>query len=272
MPNSRPRFAPLLIALSFLLAGACSGPSALQPGTLSGVPTIDGGLSEWGGSLTYLDEEGMAMGVVPTDSVLYVALSTQDQGLIRSVAKNGLVVWVDPAGGQERTYGVQYPLGLRAQRAAQAGSGARSGRPSSAGRARRNALPFDPLSLKELDVIRHDSTRVRIPAQFSSGVRAQVTINPGAFVYELAVPLGDGAEGHGLRASLGPTVGVGLSTPEADEETDVSVPNRGNIPSVTGRQGRTRRGRRRQRQQARRNQGPDLPTLDLWTTVAMAGT
>jgi hypothetical protein len=104
-------------------------------------------------------------------------------------------------------------------------------------------------------------------------VRAQATVDPGALVYELAIPVGEAAGEHGLRASLGPTVGVGLSTPDPDEDANVTMPNQGNIPSVTGRQGRTRRGRQRQRrrQQQRRSQTADLPTLDLWTTVATSG-
>jgi hypothetical protein len=241
-------------------------------------PVVDGALSEWGGSLTYLDDEPVAMSVVPTDSLLYVALATQDRELIRSVTKRGLVVWVDPAGGEARTYGVQYPLGLRAQRAGQTGPGSPAPGASDPQRGPGAASLLDQLALDELDVIRHDSTRVRIPAQFSAGLRAQATIDPGALVYELAIPLGttrgttDKSQRHGLRASLGSTVSVGLQTPESDQEVDLDVPDQGGAPSVTGTRGRTRRGRRPpRRRQPRRIQGPELPTLDVWTRVTTTG-
>lgn len=274
MPHRRPRFGLLLATvLVLLLAGACGGPPTLQRGSISAPPTIDGALSEWGGSLSYVRDEPVSISVRPTDSLLYVALATQDQRLIRSVAKNGLIVWVDPSGGQARRYGVQYPLGFRAQQAGRRGGPSpASDQTGSAGPPRRSST-FDQLALEELDVIRHDSTRVRIPAQFSSGVRAQATIDPGTFVYELAIPTAAGAASaqHGLQAALGPAVGIGLQIPEADDDADVSMPT-GSVPSVTGRQGRTRRGRQgRQRQRSRQNQSPSLPTLDLWMKVETGG-
>lgn len=270
MPHRRPRFGLVLAtALVLLLAGACGGPPTLQRGSTSAPPTVDGALSEWGGSLSYVHDEPVSMSVRPTDSLLYVALATQDQRLIRSVAKNGLIVWVDPSGGKARRYGVQFPLGFRAQQAGRRGSpSADSDRTGPPGPSRRSST-FDQLALEELDVIRHDSVRVRIPAQFSSGVRAQATIDPGTFVYELAIPTAAGTASaqHGLRAALGPTVGIGLQILEADDASDVSMPT-GGVPSVAGRQGRTRRGRQgRRRQRARQSQPPSLPTLDLWMKV-----
>lgn len=272
MPDRRPRFALALTSLfGLLLLGGCGGPSSLQSNSPSAPPTIDGALSEWGGALTYVDDGTVSMNVVPTDSLLYVALSTQDQRLIRSVAKNGLIVWVDPRGGTQRTYGIQYPLGLRAQRA-----GRRGPRGSGTAGASRATATLDELALKELDVIRHDSTRIRIPAKFSSGLRAQATIDRGALVYELAIPV-NAASGaatersHGLRTPLGSTIGIGLQTPEPDEARNVQMPDQG-VPSVTGRRRGNQRGRRgRQRQQRRPVQEADLPTLDLWTRVVTSG-
>jgi hypothetical protein len=236
-------------------------------------PSIDGALSEWGGSLSYVDNESVAVSVVPTDSLLYVALSTQDKRLIRTVLRDGLIVWVDPTGTQKRTYGIRYPLGLRAQRANQTGPSPHSSGASSASRSQRAMSVFDQLSLKELVIIRNGTTDARIPAQFSSGVRAQAQIDPGALVYELAIPIGASSASqaerqHGMRAAPGSTVGVGLATPEADDEdTGVTMPS--NVPSVTGRQGRRRRGGRRgrQRRRALQNQSDGLPTLDLWMKV-----
>jgi len=273
MPPPSSRFGLAFAAVFLLLlTSACGGPSALQRGSLSAPPTIDGALGEWGGSLSYVSDQPVSMSVVPTDSLLYVALATQDQRLIRSVARQGLIVWVDPSGGEARKYGIQYPLGLRAQRAA--GGGPPSSAASPSGSPRRSSA-FSQLSLQELDVLRRDSARVRIPAQFSSGVRAQATINPGTLVYEVAIPVaaaaGTDSTQHGLRTPLAATVSVGLQTPEADEETNVRMPT-GNLPSVTGRRGRSQRGRQpRQRQRTRQARAPSLPTLDLWTRVAAGG-
>jgi len=259
---------PLLGLVGVVFMAACSGPVTLQSRSMSEAPSVDGRIDEWGGNLDYLDDEPVAMSASPTDSLLYVAIVIQDRALIRTVAANGLIVWVDPTGGQKRGYGIQYPVGLRAQRAGQRETSSEaSGQP---------ARGLDQINLSELNVVWHDSTRRRLPAHFSSGLRAKATLDPGSLIYELAIPVGEGAGGsarrkHGLPSSLRSAVGIGLQTPEpGDGDADLSMPDRG-IPSVTGRpgQGRTRRGRRGQRRQTpeKPDQDEQIPTLDLWTKV-----
>ena len=268
MPQRRPRFVLLLLVFIGLpVAGGCSGPATIQSRSLSDAPAVDGALDEWGGNLTRLTDKPVSMGAVPTDSLLYVAVTIQDRGLIRTVIANGLIVWVDPTASKQRSYGIQYPLGLRTQRAGQRGSDSES--------SDRAATPIEQVDLSTLDVVWHDSTRRRIPARFSSGLRAKATLDPSSLVYELAIPVGDAptaAENreHGLPSALETPISIGLQTPEPDDEdSDFSAPDRG-VPSVTGRpgRGRTRPGRRGRRRRApRKAPSPDIPTLDLWTTV-----
>jgi len=244
-------------------------------------PSIDGALEEWGGRLSPVDDR-VSMGTLSTDSLLYVAVAIQNEDLIRSVVQNGLIVWVDPEGGQGRTYGIQYPLGLRSQGPGQEapdvqGSGAPGG-----------TRGLDQLDLSELDIIRNDTVRQRIPAHFSSGLRAETTIDPGSFIYEVAIPTGLDAgtagQQHGLLTTLTLPVNVGLQTPESGDE-----PNLGDdqgIPSVTGGGGggRAPGGRRpggrapgtrgRTGQQGQQSPPPDpaqqIPTLDAWAKVLPA--
>jgi len=280
MPQRRPRFGPVLVALlSLVLAGACSGPATLSTAPMPEPPSIDGKLGDWGGRLTYVNDGSVSMGAVPTDSLLYVALSVQDRAMIRSIAANGLVLWVDPTGKKKRRYGVQYPLGLRNQR-----SRPTQARPQQSAGPRTAAALFENIDLAELDVVWHDSTRRRIPARFSSGLRAEAELGPGSLIYEIAIPVGTPAAGaastgrqHGLRASLNGPVNIGLETPEPDSDDEAALPNQNEgVPSVTGRsgrQGRARQGRRRQQQRQRspqRDKGPQIRSLDLWTRVVAA--
>lgn len=254
-----------------LLVGACSSPATLSTERMTTPPTVDGTLDDWGGRLAYVGDRPVSMSVLPTDSLLYVALSIQDQQLVRAVAVNGLTVWVDPSGQQRKGYGVRYPLGLRHQQRSASGSAAE---PSSV------AAAFDRVSLAELEVVRGDSSRRRIPARFSSGLRGQAALNPGSLIYELAIPVGvtEGAAAdrrHGLQAALGETVGIGLETPQPEDEENRVVPQ-GGIPSVTGRPGRRgrrgQRGRRRQEQRRQAVQQADRPSLDLWVQVTPEAT
>ena len=267
-----------LMVLASLSVGACSSPTTLQSHSLSQAPTVDGALSEWGGTLTRVDGRSVSMSAAPTDSLLYLAIVIPDRDLIRSVAENGLIVWVDPAGEEQHTYGVRYPLGRRAQ---QAGAGTRGGAAGSD--APREASPLEDLFPSDLAVIRNDTVRYRMPAGLSSALKAQATLDTGSLIYEVAVPVSPSRSAttgdrwaHGLHSRPSGTVAVGLQTPDPDE-TDLVTPSSQGIPSVTGRGGRRRspRGRRRGRQRRQRQQpsvpAPERPTLDLWTRIALSG-
>lgn len=254
-----------LTLLLGLVVGACGSTATLQSGSVTESPTIDGALDEWGGGLTYVSDQPVSMSVHPTDSLLYVALSIQEQALVRSVLQNGLIVWVDPSKNQQQHYGIRYPIGLRKQQVEQ-------GRSEGEVDAAASFSPED-VSFSELEIIEGE-TRRRIPAQFESGLRGKITANQGSFVYEIAIPVGprggaaaDAAQ-HGVGASLGASFNIGLQTPTPEEDTEL-MPEQQNIPSVaggTGRRGRRQRGRR-QPQPPPPQQETGLPTLDLWVTV-----
>ncbi len=263
----------LTVLLGVFLTGACGGLPTLQTQSLSRAPTIDGTLSDWDGTLTRIEDRSVSMSAVPTDSTLYLALLIPDQALIRSVAEQGLVVWVDPSGEQQHTYGVRYPLGLRAQRAERAVDAPASDAPQ-------RSLALDDLFPSDLAVIRNDTVRHRMPAGLSSELQAEATLDTGSLIYEIAIPITPSASGpgtadreHGLRTPLGRSVAIGLETPDPDDDSDLLGESQG-IPSVTGRRGRDRspRGRRggQQGQQAPSPQPPDRSSLDLWTKIVPA--
>jgi len=273
------RMRTLAFRLVFLGAGAlfllsaCSGPPTLQSHSLSQAPTIDGTISEWGGALTRVGDQSVSLSAAPTDSLLYLAIVIPDRSLIRSVAENGLIVWVDPTGEQRHTYGVRYPLGRRAQRTQRATD------ESGTGPSRASAL--ESLFPSDLAIIRNDTIRHRMPAGFSSALKVQATQNTGSLIYELAIPVSPSSRGatedarqHGLHTRLGRSLSVGLVTPDPDDDSDLVSSSRG-IPSVTGRGGRrrTRRGRRGRQQNQSRSpvQGPERSRLDLWTRVSVPG-
>lgn len=219
--------------------------------------TVDGSLSEWGGRLARVKGETVSMAALPTDSLLYVAVLVRDRALVQTIAQRGLVVWVDPAGGTQRTYGVQYPLGLRRQQA---------------GRTAPDGATLDAVTLRELEVVRGDTLRRRIPAQYSSGLRGHAVLDPSSLICEFAIPVRPSDE-HSLPTALGPTVGLGLETPEPDDEQadqalaaepDLSATDPGGQPSTQ------RRRDARRRQQSPPSPRPQQANLDLWVTMDTA--
>lgn len=264
----------LMVLAGVFVLGACSGPQTFQAQSLSQPPSIDGELSEWGGTLTRAEDSPVTMSVAPTDSMLYMAVLIPDQDLIRAVAKNGLLVWVDPSDTQAHTYGVQYPLALRsAQRSAATSAGPEG------------AASLDDLFPSDLAIIRNDTVRHRMPAGLSSALRVQGTLSTGSLIYEIAIPVSHStsegatdAQEHGILEPMGPAVAIGIETPDPEEDADRFEQSPG-IPSVTGqggRRGRSPRGRRGRRgrqggqQRQQPSPTPDTPRLDLWTRVVTA--
>lgn len=215
---------------------------------------MDGTLAEWGPRLTALNNAPASMAALPTDSLLYVAVLVRDQTLVRTIVERGLIIWVDPAGGTDRTYGVQYPMGLRRQQAGQSS-------PQS------SPQDLDAVSLDELEVLRGDTLRTRVPARFSSGLRGAATLNSGALICEVALPVGPNApSSHQIAASLGQTVGLGLETPSPDASPEPEMPESDIAPSG--------RNERRPPQPEQRDRQPPTPppsdqqpTLNQWVTL-----
>lgn len=268
LPSSaRPRAGLLLVVL--LVASACSSPSTLTRHTLSEPPTIDGTIDEWAGRLSYVNGEPVSLSVAPTDSMVYVAVSVQDRDLLRTIALNGLMVWIDPTAQEQRTYGIHYPMGLRVQqREAQAS-------PSRPDASQQDQRSVPELSLSELDVVRGTAHR-RVPARHTSGLRAQATLSQGTMTYELAVPIQHASTAasasYGLRQPLDGALGVGLSTPEPEDDVQNRPTPTPGIPSVTGgeRRGRSPRSGRTRQPQPSPPDGSERSTLDVWTVVVPA--
>jgi hypothetical protein len=244
----------VLLLLAGVLVG-CGGPTTLTEAPLAEPPAVDGTLAEWDDRLTPVGNDPVSMAALPTDSLLYVSVIIRDQALVRTVVQNGLVVWVDPDGQQRRRYGVQYPLGLRRQQAGRrrAGGGSR--------------MSLDDVSLRELEVVQGDTLRQRIPARYSSGLRAVAALNPSSVLCELAIPVHGSGASHALPAALGPSVSLGVFTPTPDDDSEAQLapdPDIGGATPRTRTNPRERRQRNRQRRQALQQQ---LPSLDLWTTL-----
>jgi len=255
----------LALLLGLLGAGACSSPPALQKTTLTQPPSVDGALNEWGGGLSTV-EDGVSMSAAPTDSLLYVAAVVSDPALIRAVARHGLILWVDPTAARASTYGVQYPIGLSAQRPARS----RRDAPAAPGTRSPGSL-LDPLLPSDLAVIRNDTIRHRRPSRLVSALKARITLDTGVLVYEVGIPLQRGpqdaeAATYSLRTPLNGPLALGLQTPNATG-IDLQGTAGTGIPSVTG-SGRRTSSQRRQRQRASARR---MASLDLWVTVPAAG-
>lgn len=248
--RSVPPFVLLILAVA---ASGCGGTQALESQSVS-APNVDAAIGEWQGGVRQMDGKDIQMGVAVTDTMLYVAVTSNAPDVIRAAARRGLIVWVDPAGGKEKAYGIQYPL--RDERA-------------------RNALPANEapqMADQNQLAILQGERRTQRPAQHTSGLRAAINLQRASMVYELAIPVAsveDAVNPDALKASLGSTVGVGVELPDVERSFDARPPSTARRGGVTGRvDGSRRRGRQRQRQQQQSR--PNPVTLSVWATVTRA--
>ncbi len=100
--------AALCMNAAFL--GGCATTVLVQSTWNDNAIVVDGKDRDWGTSLTPLSSHPVALGVRHDSSFLYVCLSTQNRFLQHQILQGGLTVWFDPLGGQEKAFGIRYPL------------------------------------------------------------------------------------------------------------------------------------------------------------------
>jgi hypothetical protein len=111
-PAAMRRFASPAVLLLLLGMPGCGGPELASRWAGPGL-TVDGKLDDWGSTLTYFDEQRVTLGIRNDDRYLYLCVNSTDTSLLMRALVQGLEVWVDPKGGQARTFGIRYPLGVR---------------------------------------------------------------------------------------------------------------------------------------------------------------
>jgi hypothetical protein len=161
---------------------------------------IDGRIEDWP-QLTALDK-GPAVGAVNDEDALYLVVAATDPAMRRTLER-GLVVWFDPARTRKPDAGIQLP-GLARPRGADPGTDAIA-----------NAAEETSGSIEALDVLGPGAQRHLVPLTAPLGVSAASSVDQGAMVFELRLPLVRTDEHpYAVGAAAGTSLLLGLSTPE----------------------------------------------------------
>ena len=204
------------LVMSMVIAVACGPETELESGWLDRDLTIDGRNEDWKGALEYLDDPGVAVGLLNDDDFLYLTVSTSEQATAMQMIRAGTTIWFDSDGGDDKTFGIRFPVGVRQM--VMSGEGTRAGRGG-------DGVP-DPaiiqtmleISTANLDVLGRDNGgRLRFRADEAPGLLAKVSNSAGTYVYELRMPLRQ-AEGfpHAIGTAAGRTIGITFETGEID--------------------------------------------------------
>lgn len=173
---------------------------------------IDGVDEEWRDLTTPVKGQRFAVGFVNDGEALYFCLLTKDAATVRQITRAGLIVWLDPAGGKKKTFGVRFPVGYGPM----GGEGRQKPRESEpvppGGTATEGQAAWGQGDVQVLGPGRND---VRDLENGRSGVAARYSLRGDLLVYELKVPLNKSEEApFGLNVTPGAALRVELQTPE----------------------------------------------------------
>jgi len=216
---------PAVTLLSF--SSLCCNDNGLTSRWKTGEIVIDGSAADWGSSLSVFEKEKIAVGLANDNENLYLCLKVLDRATQAQIMRLGLTLWIDSTGGDDKYFGIHYPLGMPAS-----GQSFRRNEPGQEGDPEARQQDFQSM-LHEMEILGNNNTVIeRIPNLHSSGLQASINDSSGALVYELKIPLSwTRQHPYAVSAQAGAVVGLGLETGEFR-------PQQGNRSSDEGSGGR----------------------------------
>jgi hypothetical protein len=213
----RPAAWVLAALLSALILGGCDT-YEMDSLWLREPIQIDGDTADWEGSLYFIEDQSVSVGIKNDRDHLYLCLITHDPNRARQALGRGLILWLDPSGGENKAFGINYPMG--------------GGRPPMPGKDR-EGMERDPEaeqeterpavfeSLNELKVLdpEDEGGSLTLKLDELQGMEIAVQTSPNAFAYEIKLPLNtDDRLPFSFQTAPGRTIGIGLEIPEMDME------------------------------------------------------
>ena len=194
----------ILILFLFLLVGCGNSKLELNSNWRDREITVDGKNADWLGAMLFFEEDNVSVGLLNDENFFYICMIVEDQFMRTQVMRQGFTLWFDPDGGQEKTFGIKYPLGMQAN-----GRGMRRDEQSMERSRQARRRP-----MFELEILGPGKDEVKkMPIAEAKGIDIIVEFSSGMLVYELKVPLIQSEQHpYAIGAEAGSSVGIGLET------------------------------------------------------------
>jgi hypothetical protein len=224
---------------------------------------IDGKSDDWSGALSFIEKEQLSLGFYNDQDNLYLCLIAEGNFTRAQILRGGLTVWFDPQGGNEKKFGIRYPLGAPSREMRV---------PPEMENPQEMNEGFPGEAMKELEIIRsnkEEPERMEVAKAKENGLEVVVAPSSGLLVYELKIPLLIKEEQPlAVGAKPGATIGIGFET----SQPDLSRMRRGGMGGTPGGgMGRPGMGGGFGRGRGGFGMGFNMPgPLKIWTTVQLA--
>lgn len=204
----RATLALLSLLMLAVLSSGCASTIQL-PSRWSDQPLRVGvDLAKWSDSAMFVEKDGIQVGVMNDNEFLYVCVMSSKPNLGRQVMVRGMTVWFDPNGGEKKTLGIRFPIGMGGRDMMARPEGDERGQRGNKVEAmERQALnEFEYVGPTEMDL-------QRVSRLQGQGVEMHLTSTPERFVYQLRVPLAySSAHPYAVESRPGAPIGVGFET------------------------------------------------------------
>jgi hypothetical protein len=210
----------VLLALSGLVAGC--GNTEFKSAWRDREITVDGKDTDWSGVSVYsIGDPGVAVGLLNDESNLYILLKTHDRSLLPRLTRGGFMVWFDPSGKKNKSFGIHFPIGgqemgmpempregFQGERKADTSGQAPEEFPKRMEEALKNVELIGPTKGQRCTLAVADAE--------AKGVKARMTFSTGELVYEVEVPLRpDAQHPYAIAIPANPSnqaIGIGFET------------------------------------------------------------
>ncbi len=203
----------VVVALLAASLTGCKGIPELDSQWAAMEIQVDGAFSDWSEiPTTYFEEEQIVFGLANDSANLYLLFRFRDPMWIRSMTANGLTIWLDANGKNDKRFMLRYKGGPSPEEMMQfagQGRGLPEGTDEKSGRFR--GPDRGPGRNEFVCYIKDVIVEKEIDPEGSQGPSAAYGRDQDSFVYEFSVPLGESrVRDYGLGTTPGRPLGIGL--------------------------------------------------------------
>ncbi len=228
---------------------------------------IDGNSNDWQGKTWMVEDiKNVLFGFMNDENYLYLSLTISDRALQRQVAFGGLTVWFDRNGGEEKKFGIHYPLPMMMRDMPMERRQPRQDQDSECD----TTWTFPEQFSNEIDIEGPmEGEHHRMALQETGGIETALHFSKGLLTYEMKVPLADkGPQPYVIGAAAGSIIGIGIETATGDFAGGrSSKPMMGGGPGGGGKGGRRGGGHGGGEPNFNRDEMREL--LKLWAKVKL---
>lgn len=192
-----------LVSVLLFLSG-CSSTTLLRSSWDNPHIIVDGKENDWNGGIAYLPDDNVSVGVRNDSDNVYLIFKTTARQQSFQFFGLGFTVWFDPTGGDDKIFGIHFPLG-------RAGRGefqpSQQGQEESAEEREKMMQEME----SQLEIIdKRKSGPIQLTSVEAKGIELYIKNYQDYLVYEMKVPLHTSEATPYAINTTGTTIGVGF--------------------------------------------------------------